>query len=148
MAEIIYKPLTVDNLFDCCAVIDAVGAEQILGAFNQSEIAAMTASGKDASGVGLVIAMRIGGIIIRNVPKARKEICTFIAGCTQWDNGAAVTAEEVKNMRLDVFVRTVKGLFQQEGMSDFFREVAAFAGMAQTDSGNVSSAGMATLTVI
>ncbi len=134
--EIRYKELTVDNLFDCCAVLDAIGTEQILAAFDKNEIAALTAAGKDAKGIGVVITMKMSGIIIKNIPAAKSEICTFFANCIEWDNGTAVTTDEIRSMNITTFVKVIKGFFKQDGITDFFREVAGFVGMEQADSQN------------
>ena len=68
MAEIKYVDLTVDNLFDFCSVLDAVGAESVLGAFDKAEIAALQKAGKDTKGIGIAVAMKISGIVIKNLP--------------------------------------------------------------------------------
>lgn len=34
MAQIKYKSLTIDNMFDFCSVLDAIGTEQIIKLFN------------------------------------------------------------------------------------------------------------------
>lgn len=127
--EIRYKELTVNNLFDCCTVLDAIGTDQILAAFDKNEIKALTASGKGARDVGLVIGMKICGIVIKNLPNAKTEICSFFANAMEWDNGTAVTTEEITNMSLVTFTRVIKGFFKQDGITDFFKEVAVFAGM-------------------
>lgn len=134
--EIRYKELTVDNLFDCCSVLDAIGTEQILAAFDKNEINALTASGKDASGVGLVIGMKICGVVIKNIPNAKTEICTFIANCIEWENGTAVTADEIRKMNLTTFIKVIKDFFKQDGITDFFKEVAGFVGLEQESSQN------------
>ena len=41
MSEIIFKDFTVDNLFDFCGVLDAVGAEEVFSAFDEREIKAL-----------------------------------------------------------------------------------------------------------
>lgn len=47
-------------------------------------------SGTDMKEVGIVIAMKVCGILIKNISKARNEICKFFANCMEWDNGTAV----------------------------------------------------------
>lgn len=132
--EIRYKELTVDNLFDCCAVLDAIGTEQILAAFDKDEISALTAAGKDARGIGVVITMKICGIVIKNIPNAKDEICTFFANCIEWDNSTAATVDEIHNMNITTFIKMIKNFFKQDGITDFFKEVAGFMGMEQENS--------------
>lgn len=136
MAEMKFVDLTVDNLFDCCTMIDAIGAEQILAAFDKDEIAALTESGQDIKGVGVVIGMKICGIVIKNLSKARNEVCAFFANCVVWDNGTKVTVDEIRKMKIGQFVKLIKDFFKRDDLVDFFKEVAGYLGSAQSDSEN------------
>lgn len=131
MAEIKFVDLTVDNLFDFCTVLDAVGAESVIGAFDQKEIAALQKSGKDAKNVGVAVAMKITGVIIKNLPKAKDEICSFFANCMVWDNGTAVTLDEVKKFKIGQFAKIIRDFFKKDDLTDFFKEVAEYVGMEQ-----------------
>jgi hypothetical protein len=133
MAEIKFVDLTVDNLFDFCTVLDAVGAESVIAAFDQKEIAALQKSGKDTKNVGVAVAMKITGIIIKNLPKAKDEICSFFAKCMVWDNGTAVTLGEVKKFKIGQFAKIIRDFFKKEDLTDFFKEVAEYVGMEQSD---------------
>ena len=57
MADIKFKELEFDNVFDFCEVINAIGAEEILTSVNPKEIAAMTESGKGTEAIGMTVAM-------------------------------------------------------------------------------------------
>ena len=43
--------LTVDNAFDFCAVLDAVGVNNVIGVFDKDEINALRKGGKDMKGI-------------------------------------------------------------------------------------------------
>ncbi|MCC8164503.1 MAG: hypothetical protein LIO86_15390 [Lachnospiraceae bacterium] len=147
MAELEFIDLTVDNLFDCCAVIDAVGAEQMLAAFDKDEIAALMKSGKDVKGVGTVIGMKICGTLLKNLPKARNEICLFFANCCIWDNGTKVTAEEIRKLKIGRFAQLIRDFFRKDDLSDFFTEVAGYLDLGQSGSENSSTEDIAAQSV-
>lgn len=134
--EIKYKDLTTDNLFDFCAVLEAVGIEEVFGAFSKNEIEAISKSGKDLRDIGLVIVTKISGVLVRNLPKAKSEIYTFVSNCVEWDNGTFVTVKELGEMKAVTFIKIIKDLFTQEGMADFFREAAECMGLGQKNSKN------------
>ena len=134
--ELKYKDLTADNLFDFCLVLDAIGVESALGAFDAKEITTLQKAGKNTKGVGTVIAVKIAGIIIKNLPKAKNEIYTFFSNALEWDNGTCVTAEEIGKMKLGQLFKMIREFFTQDDLTDFFKEVAEFLDSAQSDSQN------------
>lgn len=139
MADVKFTDLTVDNLFDFCAVLDAVGTEQMLSAFSREELATLSGGGKDVKDIGIVIAMKVAGIVIKNVPKAREEICSFFAGCMEWDNGTAVTADEVRKFKIGRFMQLIREFFKKDDLADFFKQAAEFAGLTPVSSESLSS---------
>lgn len=136
MAEIIYRDLTVDNLFDFCTVLDAIGTDQVIGVFDKREIAALQKAGKNEKGVGIAIAMKVSGILIKNLPKAKEEICTFFANCMIWDNGSQVTADEIKNLKIGLFAKLMREFFEKEDLTDFFEGLAGLLDTGQPGSKN------------
>lgn len=134
--DVKFKDLTADNLFDFCSVLDAIGIESVLSAFNKEEINAMRKSGEDAESVGVMLVMKISNVLIKKLPSARDEICSFFAGCMEWDNGTAVTKDEVKNFKISHFARVIRDFFKKDDLSDFFKEVAEYMGMVQFNSKN------------
>lgn len=131
MSEIKFKELEFDNVFDFCEVINAIGAEEVLSSVNSKEIAAMSESGKNAETIGVMVAMKFGGILVKNFPKARNEIYSFFAGCTKWDNGKDVEIEEIKHLKPSAAVRLIKDFTKLEDISDFFKEVSSLLNMDQ-----------------
>lgn len=131
MAEIKFKELEFDNVFDFCEVINAIGAEEVLSSVNPKEIAAMSESGKNAEAIGVMVAMKFGGILVKNFPKARNEIYSFFSGCTKWDNGKDVEIEEIKHLKPSAAVRLIKDFTKLEDISDFFKEVSSLLNMGQ-----------------
>lgn len=124
MADIKYKDLTIDNAFDFCDVLAAIGIEQVMSAFDRDELAALQKTGQDLRDIGVVVAVKICGILIKNMGKARNEICTFFANCMEWENGSAVTSDEVKNFKISQLVKIIKEFSKKEDLIDFFKEAA------------------------
>ena len=142
MAALKFKELNVDNLFDFCDVLNAIGAEQVINAFDPNEIMALKGeeNGEDGiKNVGVVIAMKIAGVLIRNIPKARNEVYTFLAGCMECDNGMDVTVEDIRKLKAIAFIKLVKDFFKQDGLSDFFEEAAGLMDMDKKDSKNCAT---------
>lgn len=131
MKEIKFVDLTVDNVFDFCAVLDKIGLDNILGAFSKDEIIAMQKAGDDVKSIGIALAMKMGGIVIKHLSGARNEIYTFFARCMVWESGLPVSTNDVKNMKPGFFLKVLKDFFKKDDLSDFFGEVAELAGMEQ-----------------
>lgn len=131
MKEIKFVDLTVDNVFDFCAVLDKIGLDNILGAFSKDEILAMQKAGDDVKSIGIALAMKMGGILIKHLSGARNEIYTFFARCMVWESGLPLSPDDVKNMKPGFFLKVLKDFFKKDDLSDFFGEVAEFAGMEQ-----------------
>lgn len=136
MADIKFKDLTVDNLFDFCAVLDAVGVESIIGAFDKRELNAIMQHEKNLEKLGMVVMMKIIGIIIKNIPKAKNEICTFLAGCSELEDGTPVTEDDFKSMKVVPFIKLIKSFAEQEDLKDFFEEAV---GSLNTERQNLKS---------
>lgn len=139
MADIKFKELEFDNVFDFCEVIKAIGTEECLSSVNPVEIQKMIKTGKSKEAIGIAISMKFGGVIIRNLPKARKEIYTFFAGCTKWDNGKDVDVEEIKHLKPSTAVKMIKDFTKLEDISDFFKEVSSLLDLGQEDSKSCST---------
>lgn len=148
MADFRFKDLTVDNAFDFCEVLAAIGVEQAIGAFDKDEIQQLQESGEDIKGIGVVIAVKVCGILIKNISKARNEICKFFANCMEWDNGTPVTLEEVKKFKLKQFVIMIKDFAKKDDLVDFFEGVAELLATDQSDSKSAATGDTATLTAI
>lgn len=148
MADFRFKDLTIDNAFDFCEVLAVVGVEQVIGAFDKEEIQALQDSGQDTKDIGVVIAMKVCGILIKNISKARTEICKFFANCMEWDTGTQVTADEVKKFKLKQFAVMVKDFAKKDDLMDFFEAVAELVNTGQNDSTTSATGDTATLTAI
>ena len=147
MNRIIFKDLTVDNLFDFCNVLDAVGINSVLGAFDKREINALQNAKNSMENVGIVITMKIIGIIVKNISKAKSEICTFLAGCTEFEDGDKTTADDFLEMKITPFVKLLKEFSKKEDLADFFGAVAGFRDTAPSDLRSSSMSGMQTPTI-
>lgn len=148
MADFRFKDLTIDNAFDFCEVLAIVGVEQVIGVFDKEEIRALQDSGQNMKDIGIVIAMKVCGILIKNVSKARNEICKFFANCMEWDTGTSVTADEVKKFKLKQFAVMVKDFAKKDDLMDFFEAVAELVNTEQNDSTTSATGDTEILTAI
>lgn len=148
MTDFRFKDLVVDNVFDFCEILAVIGVEQVIGAFDKDEIQQLRESGTDMKEVGIVIAMKVCGILIKNISKARNEICKFFANCMEWDNGTQVTADDVKKFKLKQFVFMIKDFAKKDDIMDFFEAVAESVGTEQNDSMSAATADMVAPTAI
>ncbi len=128
-----YKELTADNLFDFCDVVSAIGVENLADLFNPDEIKALQSAGKDSHGIGIVIVTKLVGRICSNLRTAREPIYAFLSNAIVSDTGKAVTVKEIRSMNPADFIKLIKDFFTQEGIVDFFKQVAVLLG---TDSSN------------
>lgn len=148
MANFGYKDLTVDNMFDFCEVLAVIGVEQVIGAFDKDEIKQLQDGGQDMKEIGVVIAVKVCGILIKNISKARNEICRFFANCMEWDNGTQVTADEVKKFKIKQFMLMIKDFAKKDDLIDFFEGVAELLDTEQNDLMNAATGDTATPTAI
>ena len=139
MAEIIFKDLTVDNLFDFCGVLDVVGVEDILNVFDKKEINALQKANESTEKIGIVVVMKLVKLIIKNIPKAKNEICEFLAGCTEFDDGTKTSAKDLIEMKIVPFVKLIKEFSKREDLTDFFGEVAELWGSERKNLKNSST---------
>ncbi len=148
MAEIVFKDLTVDNLFDFCGVLNAVGAKDILTVFDKKEITALQKANESTDKIGIVVVMKLVKLIIENIPKAKKEICDFLAGCTKFDDGTKTAANDFIEMKIVPFVKLIKEFSKREDLTDFFGEVAELWGSERKNLKNSSTEDTEVLTDI
>ncbi len=135
--DMVILDLTVDNAFDFCAVLDAVGVSKLADVFDKTEIAAMQKSGEGTKSIGMALALKAAGALIGSIPNAREPLYTFLTGCVQWSNGHPVTRDDLRGMKIGKFVGLIKEFAKQEDIVDFFTDAAEF--MASAPTASVSS---------
>lgn len=145
--NIVFKTLTSDNLFDFCSILDAIGVEQVIGLFDKKELEEISEK-KDIEQIGITIAMKIVGILVKNMSSARIPIYTFLSGCVEWENGSAVTVEDLRKLKIRAFFALIKDFFKQDDLTDFFGEVAELVNSGQESSKNSATEDTVTLTAI
>ena len=116
MKEFTFKTLTSEQLFDFCEVLDAIGIDEFADIFNKENLAEFKDS-EDTEKVGLAIGMKILKVLVKNLPKAKNQIHTFLASCVE-----NVTTEEIKELPLPQFIKLIKDFVSNEGLKDFFKE--------------------------
>lgn len=133
MMDFKYKDLDADTLFDFCEVLNAMGVESIINVFNKDEIMAMQTAGTDTKSIGVVLAMKIAGVLVKNLGNARSEIYNFFANAMIWEDGSQVMVDELRKFKPALFVKVVVDFFTRDDMTDFFKEVAELLGMEADD---------------
>lgn len=141
MADFKFKDLTIDNVFDFCDILSVIGIEQVINIFSKEELQKLQTSNDDVKEIGILVAMKICGVLVKNISKARNEVCKFFANCMEWDNGTAVTADEVKKFKLKQFTLMIKDFVKKDDLMDFFEEVVELVNGDPDDSMNVATAG-------
>ena len=131
MTEIKFLDLTADNAFDFCAVLDAIGIENMTTAISRDDITALQKAGKDTKTIGLAIAMKIAGVFIKHISNAREPIYRFFAGCCEWENGMSVTVDDLRKMKLSPFLKLITTFFKKDDLADFFKDVAELLALEQ-----------------
>lgn len=127
MKNIRFKELVTDNVFDFCAVLSAIGSEEIIGLFDKEQIEKKSIDLKD---IGVVMATKICGVLIRNLAKARNEIYSFFAGCTEHEDSTKVTVDELKEMKFTEFIKIVRAFFGAAEIITFANDVADAMGVS------------------
>lgn len=125
MKNIKFKELVTDNVFDFCAVLGAIGSEEVIGLFDKEQIAKLQEDNLDLKEIGVTMAAKICGVLIRNLSKARSEIYTFFAGCCVWNDETPVTAEDLKSMKLADFIKMIRDFFKAEDMNAMLDEITS-----------------------
>lgn len=126
-----FKGLTLDNAFDFCDVLGVIGVEEIASAFKGEKLQRLLDKKQNDTEIGFTITVKICGILIKNVSKARQEIYRFFANCMELDDGTAVTMDDMKKLKLTQFVAVVKDFAKTEELVDFFEEVLKLLDMEQ-----------------
>lgn len=123
MAEIRFRGLQTEDLFSFCDVVAAVGIDEFIESLDLIQLLSEI-NQADQVVVGASVITKVLPVIIRGLPKAKREIVEFLAGCSEWDNGTKVTPEELLRMDPAAFIRLVKDFFTREDISDFLSAVS------------------------
>lgn len=145
MGEIRFN-LTVDSMFDFCEVLEAIDVEAIAGEFSKEELESFQK--KDAGSVGMTVIMKVSKFLIKNLPRVKNEVYKFLAGCAEYEDGAPVTVEDMRKMKISQFIKLVQDLFREDGIMDFFGGAAGLLDTEQPDLKNSATGDTVTPTVI
>ena len=140
MENIKFKPLTTDNLFDFCDVIDAIGLDEIITSIGKDGINTAADDKISTTEKGMIIVSKIVPVLIRNISRARTEILTFLAGCAEHEDGAVCTVEELRALPIAKFIKLIRDFTKHDDLTDFFQQAAEFINLVGTDSASSSTA--------
>ena len=110
--------LTVDNMFDFCELLEAIGIESVAEEFTKEDMEKLKT--KDTGTVGMTVITKLSGLIIKTLPRVRSEMCTFLAGCAEYEDGTPLKAEDVRRMKISEFVKLIRDFLKGDGIMDFF----------------------------
>lgn len=119
MKEFKTVELTSDHLFAFCEVLDAIGIEKFAEIFNKENLEEFK-NEEDTEKAGVAIGAKILKVLVKELPKAKNQIHTFLALCVE-----NTTAEEIKNLPLVDFIKLIKTIFAGDNMKDFFTEATS-----------------------
>lgn len=111
------RPLVATDMGAICKIVSAVGIRQFKECFKVEDF-----KGKDAESVGFGVVFDIAGIIIANMPKAEKEIQSFLASVT------GMKLEDVQAMPFADYGELIIAVVMKEDFQDFFKRVMKLFG--------------------
>lgn len=119
------RKLKAKDLFPMCSIIKKIGIDEFKSCFNNPEISKLieNSNGKDENlnaSVGFAVVMDIVSIIVGNLPKAEKEIYTFLA------NVSGLSVANIQDMEMAEFIGMIKDVITKEEFKDFFKAASEF----------------------
>lgn len=106
------RPLVATDMGQICKIITAVGVRQFKEAFNQDDI-----KGKSVESAGIDVLLGIAGIAFSNIPKAEKEIQTFVASVT------GMSLDQVRHLPFADYGEIILDIVTKQEFQDFFGRV-------------------------
>lgn len=106
------RPLVASDMGAVCKIISAIGIRQFKECFKVDDI-----KGKKVDDVGYEVVFDIAGIVISNIPKAQKDIDTFLASVT------GTSTKEIQEMPFADYGELVMQVVTKEEFQDFFKRV-------------------------
>lgn len=107
------RPLVATDMGAICKIITAIGIRQFKECFDLKDLK----GSMDVEKIGFGVVFDIAGIIIANIPKAEKEIWTFIASLT------GMTVAEVEKLPFADYGEIILTVVTKEEFQDFFKRV-------------------------
>lgn len=110
MDNIELRSLKSTDMGAVCKIISLIGAKQFSGCFNISDFDGK----KDIKAVGFEIFFDIAGVVISNIPRAEKEIMSFVASVT------GIDVNELEEMPFADYGELVMRIVLKDDFKDFF----------------------------
>ena len=110
MDNIELRPLKATDMGAVCKIISAIGARQFKECFNVSDFDGK----KDVKSLGFEIFFDVAGIVISNIPRAEKEIMSFVASVT------GIDVNELEEMPFADYGELVMRIVLKDDFKDFF----------------------------
>ena len=114
------RRLCADDIFPMFQILSKVGIKEFKSCFESPEVkdlvarAAKGEKGYDSSAVGLTLIMEIAGVLLANLPKAKKDIYLLLSQVSGW------TEADIAAMPMADFMQMVIDLVKKEEFKDFF----------------------------
>lgn len=109
------RPLIASDMGAICKIISAIGIREFKGCFNINDF---KGNKKNLEEIGYGVMFDIAGIIISNIPKAEKEIQTFVASVV------GMKQTDVAKMPFADYGELIMEIVTKEDFRDFFGRVA------------------------
>ena len=104
------RPLIASDMGAVCKIISAIGIRQFKECFKPTNI-----KGKKAEEIGYDVVLDMAGIIITNIPKAQKDIDTFLASVTD------THIKEIQEMPFADYGELIMQVVTKQEFQDFFK---------------------------
>ena len=108
------RPLVAADMGAICKIISAIGVREFKNCFKVEDF---NKKDTNAEQIGFNVLFDIAGIVIANIPKAEKEIQSFIASLT------GMPVSFVKSMPFADYGEIIVNIVTKEEFQDFFRRV-------------------------
>ena len=119
------RKLKAKDIFPMCSIIKKIGIDEFKNCFNNPEITKLVQSSDEKgdtlnASVGFAVVMDIVSIIVGNLPKAEKEIYSFLASISNQ------TVQQIQDMEMVEFIGMIKDVVTKEEFKDFFNQASEF----------------------
>lgn len=112
------RELKATDMGAICKIVSAIGIREFKSCFAGDELQGLIAEGKNnAEAVGFSIVFDIAGIIISNIPKAEKEIQSFLASV------ANMKITEIQELSFADYGEMLMEVVMKDDFKDFFGRV-------------------------
>ena len=110
-----FRALEIEDMFLILDLIEALGVEEFIDCFDSEKI-----KENDTVSIGIDVAFKIGGKIIKNLKKCKQEMYAILSALSE------KPIEEISKMNLVLTMKAILKLVKSEDFQDFFTVASQF----------------------